>query len=334
MNQPIFILGCHKSGTSLLRNLLDDTPGLFSIPIETHFLEISGMQIYYSLRKQNLEEVGFENMLGRVRKMLEKSNEKAIASTRFGGDSLGSDKWDIALLINYLESNGRNAFEQKDYSKFFQTYFEAIHLSLLGDLPESEVRYVEKSVENAEYAAWLKKLYPDASFLHIVRNPYAVLVSIRKFRMLHGQYPYLGNILEAMAFSYYNALTNPLGVEDYKIIRYEDLVSKTDETMQSVASFLNLPYTAKLLTPTSMGENWHGNSMTGESFSGVSSQPLSAWKKSIRPIEIHQVNKRLSPYLTAFDYQPVYLSGSPLRPARGETLRTYIANRFLVFAKK
>jgi len=334
MNRPIFILGCHKSGTSLLRNLLDGTPGLFVIPIETHFLEITGFQIFYALRKQNFEKVGFENMLMQVRNMLEKSNEKSIAATQYGGDSLGSGKWDINLLVNYLERHGKNAFEQKDYRTFFQTYFEAIQLSLLGKLPVSEVRYVEKSVENAEYAGWLKKLYPDAVFIHIVRNPYAVLVSIRKFRMLHGHYPYLGNTLDAMEFSYYNALTNPLSVEDYKIVRYEDLVSKADETMQSVAALLNVPYTENMTTPTAMGETWQGNSMTGEKFSGVSSQPLSRWESAIHPLEIHLVNKYLSPYLTAFDYQPIHSGESPLRPAKGETLRTYAANRFLVFSKK
>lgn len=334
MNQPIFILGCHKSGTSLLRNLLDGTIELFVIPTETHFLELTGLPIYYALHKQNPAKESFENMLTKVRSMFNKSNEKTAAASQYGGDSLGSGKWDIDRLISHLENNGKNAFEQKDYRTFFQIYFEAIHLSLKGVLPESGVRFVEKSVENAEYAGWLKKLYPDAAFIHIVRNPYAVLVSIRKFRMLHGKYPYLGNTLEAMAFSYYNAITNPLTVEGYKIIRYEDLVTKPDETMRSIASLLNVPYTAKMTTPTAMGENWQGNSMTGEKFSGVSSQPLSAWEKAILPLEIHLVNKLLSPYLTTFNYQSVHSGGSPLRPARGETLRTYIANRFLVFAKK
>ena len=34
---PIFILGCTKSGTTLLRNLFDGHPDLFIIPFETHF---------------------------------------------------------------------------------------------------------------------------------------------------------------------------------------------------------------------------------------------------------------------------------------------------------
>ncbi|MGA1778589.1 MAG: sulfotransferase [Schleiferiaceae bacterium] len=49
---PIFILGSHKSGTSLLRSLLDGHPDLFVIPFETHFMALLGRWITYSYRKQ------------------------------------------------------------------------------------------------------------------------------------------------------------------------------------------------------------------------------------------------------------------------------------------
>ena len=334
MNKPIFILGCHKSGTSLLRNLLDGTPGLFTIPVESHFLEIAGFWIYYALRKQNPHTVSFEHLLTRLRQMFEKSNEKSIAATRFGGDSLGSGGWNIERLLNHLEVKGRSAFEQKDYPTFFRVYFEAIHLSLKGSLPAPDIRYVEKSVENAEYAAWLKKVFPDASFIHIVRNPYAVLVSIRKFRMLQGRYPFLGNILDGIEYSFYTAQSNPLFVENYIVIRYEELILDTETKMKEIASFLGLSFDPGMLVPTALGEQWQGNSMTGEAFSGISPQPVTGWQKSIHPLEIHLVNKRLSHCLTAFNYQPIQLDGSPLRLVKGENIRTFIANRFLVYAKK
>jgi hypothetical protein len=42
MNQSIFILGAHKSGSSLLRSLLDGHPQLFAIPLETHLFQTAG----------------------------------------------------------------------------------------------------------------------------------------------------------------------------------------------------------------------------------------------------------------------------------------------------
>ena len=37
----VFILGQHKSGSSLLRSLLDGHPDLFVIPVETHYFSLS-----------------------------------------------------------------------------------------------------------------------------------------------------------------------------------------------------------------------------------------------------------------------------------------------------
>ncbi|MGI8607235.1 MAG: sulfotransferase, partial [Gaiellaceae bacterium] len=52
LKRPVFILGAHKSGTSLLRSLLDATPGFFVLPKEPHFFAYSGRWIDYPLRRR------------------------------------------------------------------------------------------------------------------------------------------------------------------------------------------------------------------------------------------------------------------------------------------
>lgn len=42
MEKPVFVLGSRKSGTSLLRSLLDGAEGLFVVPCETHFFQRTG----------------------------------------------------------------------------------------------------------------------------------------------------------------------------------------------------------------------------------------------------------------------------------------------------
>ena len=51
MDKPIFILGCTKSGTTLMRNLFDGHPDLFVIPFESHFFQNTGRGIEYSYRR-------------------------------------------------------------------------------------------------------------------------------------------------------------------------------------------------------------------------------------------------------------------------------------------
>ena len=55
-NPPVFIIGSHKSGTSLLRSLLDGHPELYVIPFETHFMASLGRWVQYSYRRQTPHE--------------------------------------------------------------------------------------------------------------------------------------------------------------------------------------------------------------------------------------------------------------------------------------
>ena len=209
MERPIFILGCHKSGTSLVRNLLDGSPELFVIPIETHFFEFSGLGVSYALRRAVPKHLKFEQFVEKIEQIIQKSNQKSEMTGTRGGDSLDAGYWNVQVLIKYLHNKGKEFFELGDLQGLFNVYVEGLYTALYGDLLP-DLRFVEKSVEHAEFTGFLKSLYPKAKFIHVVRNPYAVLVSNRKF-MMKGKkkYPYLGPILESMENKLLLSLSEP-----------------------------------------------------------------------------------------------------------------------------
>ncbi|HOW91125.1 MAG TPA: sulfotransferase [Anaerolineaceae bacterium] len=335
MHDPVFILGSHKSGTSLLRNLLDGVDGFFAIPIELHFFEYSGLWVDYPIRRSLPVNPGFDQVKRRILTAIEKSNQGASGSGKFGGDSLvKAGKWDIQHLIAHLDQYGKPAFEKKDLRGFIDVYVESVHLALRGELPPEGTRFVEKSVENAEFAALIKKLYPGAKFVHIVRNPYAALVSIRKFKPYKGKYPFLGTYIDALESSYYYAMQNPLFMPDYLVVRYEDLLTDPEGTMHKVADHLDTPFTPVMLKPSAMGDEWKGNSMSGVEFQGISTYPLEAWKSEITPLEIELVNTQLPHVMREYQYETIHASASPLLPIKREMIRIYLANRFyLAYAR-
>ena len=335
VKEPVFILGSHKSGTSLLRSLLDGCGNLFAIPIEMHFFEHMGFWVDYAIRRSLPADQDFDSVLARIKSAVRKSNEKPGPAVQYGGDSLpGTAQWGVERLLSHLEKKGRRAFYEKDYRVLFDAYLEAAYLSLKGQLPPQDTRFVEKSVENAEFAPYLKKLYPEAKFIHIVRNPYAALVSIRKFKSLTGQFPYIGTFLDALQNSYYHAFQNPLIVSDYLLIRYEDLVLDAEKVMKKVANHLEMPFEPSMLIPSTLGEVWKGNSMSGLAFDGISSHPLEAWKQNIYPLEIVLVNLLLPHVLRKFGYELMQPSSSPFLPMKGERLKKYLANRLYWFFAK
>jgi protein-tyrosine sulfotransferase len=328
MNSPIFILGSHKSGTTMLRGLLDGVPGIFSIPIETHVFEYTGHWVDYELRRSIPRKLTFDQVLGSIQRSIEKSNKKSGKFARYGGDSLSENQWNLSNLLQYINENGRNSFENNDLKGFISAYFEGLYYSLFSDLPSESLRYVEKSVENAEYAGVLKKLFPDAKFIHVIRNPYATVVSIRKYMSFRGQYPFLGWIFDALDNNYYYSMSNPMFISDYLIVRYEDLILNTESKMHEVSQFLNLSFNDSMLTPTSLGKLWPGNSVSGESFNGISSTPMQSWINQITPVEVALVNSNFHYILDIYNYEKLESGTTPFVVSKKEGVRNYLANRF------
>jgi protein-tyrosine sulfotransferase len=312
----------------LVRGLLDWTPGLFSIPVETHIFEHLGFWVDYELRRNIPRDLSFDQVLGSIRSRIERSNLKNSGFSQFGGDSLNSDQWNVDALITFLQDHGKTPFEEKNLSEFITAYFQSLYYSLFSEIPSSSIRFVEKSVENAEFAALLKLIFPDAKFIHVVRNPYATVVSLRKYNTMRGSYPYLGWIIDALENNFYYSIQNPLLLKDYLVLRYEDLLTGTEEKMHEVAQFLGIPFNEIMLKPTAMGKLWSGNSVSGESFSGVSTNPIEKWKTQIYPLEISVVNANLGHILDIYGYEKMIPHKTSLLPYKQEGVRNYFANRF------
>src|SRR5699024_10052057 len=123
--------------------------------------------------------------------------------------------------------------------------------------------------------------------------------------------------------------------KNYKIIKYEDLVRNTEDTMISVSQFAGIPYDKKMIKPTRMGEMWSGNSTSDEEFKGVSDERLDVWRTGIYPFEVSIVNKLFPHILKRFGYKYIKTNVKKYYPCRGENIRNYILNRiFLANAEK
>lgn len=323
MERPVFILGSHKSGTSLVRSLLHGAPGLFVVPLETHFFQFTGFWVNYALRRSYPRRLTFDEALAAMQMHVQRNN--TIASTT--SDSTLVGRWDLLAFAAWMREKGHHKFAAEDWRGFFDVYIEALHVGLFGK-PPTAVRFVEKSVEHAEFAVKLKQLYPHAAFVHIVRNPYATLVSLRRHMSLAG-YPMLWPALDALNNAYYYLYQNPRILSDYLIIRYEDLLQQPEEVMRRVAAHIDIDFTPQLLTPTSLDGPWAGNSSSGQAFAGISTQPITAWQAHIQALETAFINLLFPHVLRDFHYDRQPIRGSIYRPSPGEGLKTYIKNRWL-----
>lgn len=323
---PIFLLGSHKSGTTLLRNLLDGLDGYFVIPVETHLLPSAGFWVQYALRRSPPRTLTYAQFRDALLAHVERSN-RVVSET---SDSNLVGRWNTHAFRAALDTEVRPVWGAQNWREIYGAYVWAIHVGLFGAAPTAH-HFVEKSVENAEYALLLQDWYPDAKFLHIVRNPYATIVALRR----HSggrRYPYLGPIVQAMASGYYYAYKNPLTMKNYRVIRFEDLVLQPELTMGQIADFVGVEFSEALLTPTAMGETWQGNSAVSGPFTGISEKPISQWEEEITPLEAAIIAAGFGHVLNLWGYPALDVNRSPYRRCEREAPKTYFANRFLLRA--
>ena len=321
IKQPIFILGCHKSGTSLLRSLLDSHPSLYCFPKETHFFQYSKYWVDYALRR-NKPQVG--DQVDYLAAYLEYIQDHAPSDDIYA-DSHGVDAWNKDLFKEYFTS-----FTADGEKERLELYLNALYYSSRTNPLPRELRIVEKSVENAEFAYILAQMFPDAKFVHIVRNPYANFVAIRKAKTDGQHYPFVMRWASSMYNSYHHLFNNERGIKQYLSIRYEDLVTDSPNIMKKVAAFLEIEYHSVLTNPTIMGKPWAGNSTSNVGFKGLSNIPLSKWKSEINSYEIHLVNRFAIPVINRFGYEQMAPGKSKWVPVKGESLKSYLKNRAIL----
>jgi hypothetical protein len=208
MNQrhsPIFIVGCGRSGTTLLRVMLDSHPQI-GIPLESLFV-IDYLQARTSIPMSVLQEL--------------MAQEYEIK------------EWGLRVCVDDLRD-----------CETPQELVDRVHFLYLQD--RGKVRWGQKTPRFVRYGELLKTTYPEAKFVHIVRDPRAVVNSLIRSRS-HRSNAYYGALRWIRDVQAGLALKQEYG-DDVLAIRYEDLVSVPEETLKRVSAFLGVDYHPAVLS--------------------------------------------------------------------------------------
>lgn len=302
---PVFVIGHPKSGTTLVQSLLDDHPELYVIPVELQFFKFPRLP---SLPPGNMPPADpcWKTPVPRPKLGLDELREELLAHAELH-----------ALLTNGEVGRNITISDQRfDRQRYRAAVREAIpetlrdlYLALCRAFPlatderrhPSDYRLVEKCPHMEEYAAELRSWFPQARFVHVLRNPYANLYSnLRGLRLIRNV---RNRVLRPMAKSHYFMERNRRYLEGYRVVRYEDVVLETNETMESLAEFLGISFGPSLTEPTIMGRSWGGNSQSVEGdLDGVDTRPVEAFAEHIEPYLVAVVNRYFSPLLEEYGY--------------------------------
>lgn len=206
----VFIFGVPRSGTTLLRLMLDAHPQL-AIPPETHFLK---------------DVLLLDEMSG-------------VSLEAFCSVILRTPRWrDYGLETTELERAVRacRPFSVcKGIREFYRLYASKFGKDKWGD----------KTPEHGLILDRISAIMPEAIFIHIVRDGRDVFLSTKS--TWFGQD--LGVIDHAKYWSNYVKRVDQLGheCENYLTVLYEDLVCNTEQELKEICQFSGLSYTECML---------------------------------------------------------------------------------------
>lgn len=222
--RPIFIIGCVRSGTTLLRAMLTAHPRI-AIPYEAHaFSRIVSVPSPWSHRWSRAEVVG---PIGEF---------LAHTAVRFW-------KLDVAQVLAELPSAASYR-----YGEILQAIYSAYATR------EGKPRWGDKTPGNSFEIHHLTAAFPDAQFVHITRDGRDVYLSLRAVSASGERWalPWRDVTSAAKKWAWRERCAyqagEPLGPGRYYRLRYETLAQDPSAALREVCRFLEEPFDARMLT--------------------------------------------------------------------------------------
>ncbi len=293
-----FIVGVQRSGTTLLQTLMSKHPKIAMEPRSIAFRIISCFKNVYDLFYPNL----------------------AVDKTAFlKWLILNDDKGRLAELIDHQHL--------QQYGSIQELVTQSISKKIQQ---ENKVIWGDKSPNLQHYISDLLLLIPHAKIIHIVRDgrANAYSMSLRSYRhlKLSAQQWVDGNIYGLVNESM-------IGKENYKIIKYEELLSQPEIALQSVCDFLQIPYAQEMLDLSN--KRLAADKSYVKSFFDRSK--IDKWKTQLSTQEIKQIELIQGPLLQKLGYELLQTSEATkfkALPLRRRILYNQLDNVKQLFRRK
>ena len=243
--RPVYICGVHRSGTTLVRDLLDGHPELVVLPSEGTFYT----NLEFKLNSLPGNERAAFMCTEWLRRLANPINQPPY--------------W---LLGRSTEAGSPYV----DFARYFITWWSVVdkenkqwqHIAVVMAYASVTKKlgakfWVDKTPVNERYLDRIRKEMPRARIIQVIRDPLATISSRKKMEPLSP----MRNVLIDLKMSYETAIEN-LDAETsrYLVLRYEELCDDSQKITGDITSFLNIQTSDTLSKPTVAGMAAQANS--------------------------------------------------------------------------
>jgi hypothetical protein len=280
-DRPIFIVGCPRSGTTLFRTMLHAHPRI-AVPPETRFV----MQAY--LRRYNIGDLTDPAQREYLARWIVEREESRFSVLRVDGDDV------IRQIIEGPPTLG------SALGIVFRTY----------SAKNGKVRWGDKRPAYYSFIDELDNLFPDAQFVHMVRDGRACVASLKRTPWFdHEPIPCMATWMMAIDCSRESGAR--LGRERFLEVKYEDLVTAPESEIRRVCDFLEEEYAPQMCAPEKIADrvNPFHYEQRNQISEGIYTKSMDAWRDQLEPWEIATFEIAAGDRLAHYGYAPSGVEG-------------------------
>ena len=273
VTRPFFVLGAQRSGTTMLRLMLNSHPRL-CVPHESKF-----MTTFFPLLGQYGDLAAHSNA---ARLLDDIARHPAVERGRLIRDK-------SAILAHPISG----------YSDLID--------AIMGERAKADgkMRWGDKTPFYTPDIDILWRLFPESKIVHLVRDGRDVLLSQREIEWLPGSLPRIADNWRWMT-TICHKVGSVRGAEYFLEIKYEDLVRDAEGTLRRVCAFLQEPFAAEMLSYHETAKDavpresleWHRNSIQSPN-----PDKALAWKHRLSVTDRIIFEQHASETLTLFGYE-------------------------------
>jgi hypothetical protein len=230
--EPIFVVGSPRSGTSVLAWCLGHHANIFPVP-ESNWMGDFAVSL------------GVAHQIGSAR-----DNRSMLSAMDIGSAELFAA---LGYTINDLTLRHRRHLQTKREGMGVEGEIQRRWLAATSTAAGPKTRWVDGTPEYSLYICGLRKLFPGALFIHLVRDVDSVVRSLLNFHRVAGN-RLVKNEEEAYQYWLRRVKACLKAEEAYgpRVVHrlyYSALVQTPESAIRSLLDFVGEPYDAKCLEP-------------------------------------------------------------------------------------
>jgi hypothetical protein len=281
-NRPLFIGSCPRSGSTLLRSLLNNHPDI-AIPPETNV-------VIPAWRKR-----------ARYGDLRQPDNRNRLAEWIFDSPGLGGRRLRRARFFTREEAIARVMAAPPTLGSVFATVFEMFAEA------KGKPRWGDKRPRYAGMVDMVFALFPNAQFVNLIRDPRGAAASQVPLAW-DEEHAVLASSVCTWEWSVrrVDRFAGRLRPDQLLDVRFEDLVRDPEGTLQGICSFANLreddDTVYEMIDRPRCGvfnEGWHDRLAEP-----ISPAPIDSWTERLEPCQVALVEYATRHHLERFGYRP------------------------------